>query len=52
MRVKFIGKDDPLALRNGKIYEVISVEKTWYRIVDETHEDYLYSPKLFEIVEE
>ena len=52
MKVKFIGKSDPLMLINGKIYDVISVEKDWYRIVDETEEDYLYPPELFEIVEE
>ncbi len=52
MKVKFTGKTDPLALINGKIYEVISVEKDWYRIVDETGEDYLYPPESFEIVEE
>lgn len=52
MKVKFIGEDDPLALLNNKIYNVISVEKGWYRIVDETEEDYLYPPEAFEIVEE
>jgi len=36
----------------GKIYEVISVEKDWYRIVDNSDEDYLYPPELFEVVEE
>lgn len=52
MKVRFIGKDDPLALRNGKVYDVISVDHSWYRIIDETKEDYLYPPQLFEIVEE
>lgn len=52
MKVRFIGKDDPLALRNGKVYDVISVDHRWYRIIDETKEDYLYPPQLFEIVEE
>ncbi|MGN0666468.1 MAG: hypothetical protein ACI4KF_08075 [Huintestinicola sp.] len=50
MKVKYIGKSDPLELLNGKIYNVISVEKGWYRIIDETEEDYLYPPELFEIV--
>lgn len=31
-----------------KIYEVISIERGWYRIVDESGEDYLYPPELFE----
>ena len=52
MKVKFIGENDPLALLNGKIYNVISIEKKWYRIIDETNDDYLYPPELFEIVEE
>lgn len=51
MKVKYIGKSDPLTLMNGKTYDVISVEQEWYRIVDETDEDYLYPPDGFEIVE-
>ena len=51
MKVKFIGKDDPLALRNGKVYDVMSIEIGMYRIFDETKDDYLYPPGLFEIVE-
>lgn len=35
----------------NKIYDVLSVEKGWYRIVDESEEDYLYPPEKFEIVE-
>lgn len=52
MKVKFIGKSDPLGLLNGKEYDVLSVEKGWYRIVDETNEDYLFPPELFEKVEQ
>ena len=51
MRVRYIGKSDPLELLNGKVYDVVSVEGDWYRIVDETGEDYLYPPQVFEIVE-
>lgn len=50
MKVKYIGKSDPLELINGKIYNVISIEKGWYRIIYETSEDYLYLPELFEII--
>ena len=41
-------------LIDGKIYEVLEVSKklNWYRIVDESGEDYLYPPQLFEIVED
>lgn len=48
MKVKYIGKSDPVYMIHGKIYQVISIEKGWYRIVDEEEEDYLYPPELFE----
>ena len=50
MKVKYIGKSD-ISLTKGKIYEVLSVEDTLYRIVDDTDEDYLFYPNEFEIVE-
>ena len=52
MKVKFIGENDPLALRYGKIYEAIVGQMGIYGIVDETGEEYGYLPELFEIVEE
>lgn len=51
MKVKYINKSD-VSLTNGKVYEVIAVERGWYRIVDDTDEDYLFSPEEFEVVEE
>lgn len=51
MKVRYLGESDPLQLMNGKVYEVLSIEKEWYRIIDETIDDYLYPPELFEIVE-
>lgn len=38
----------------GKEYSVIEVVPKWgwYRIIDESGEDYMYPPELFEIVEE
>lgn len=51
MKVRFKGESDPLVLMHDKIYDVISIECGWYRIVDETGEDYLYRPEGFEIVE-
>ena len=51
MKVRYIGKTDFLVLTHGKIYDVLSVEKEWYRIVDDSGEDYLYPPEKFEIVE-
>ena len=50
MKVKYIG-EDLVAMEKGKIYDVISVEKGYYRIMTEIHESYLFPPKLFEIVE-
>lgn len=54
MKVKYIGESDPLELLNGKIYDVIEIDEIsdWYRIVDETQDDYLFPPEDFEIVEQ
>ena len=52
IKVKYIGKTEFLMLTNGKIYEVMSIERKWYRIIDDSGEDYLYPPEQFEIVEE
>ena len=51
MKVKWKGKTDFLVLTHGKTYDVLSVEKGWYRIVDDSGEDYLYPPEQFEVVE-
>lgn len=47
MRKKFIGKTDAVSMINNKVYEVISIEQGWYRIVCEEGEDYLFPPELF-----
>lgn len=52
MIVKYIGEVDTLAFEKDKIYEVMSIEKGWYRIMTELDEDYLFPPRLFEVVEE
>ena len=53
MKVKYIGeKYLGRAFEKDKIYEVISIEKGWYRIMTELDEDYLFPPELFEIIEE
>lgn len=52
MKVKYTGESDPLSLMNDKVYEVLSIEYGYYRIVDETDDDYLYESELFEVVEE
>lgn len=58
MEVKYLGETGITTLIHGKIYEVIGIEKDWYRIIDEDEDDdsdipgYLYPPELFEIVDE
>lgn len=51
MLVKYIGKSDRLGCINGKIYEIMGEEKSSYRIVDETGEDYQYQKKNFIIAD-
>ena len=53
-RVKFVGELNTVveALVQNKVYDVISIEKGWYRIMTELNEDYLFPPELFDIVEE
>jgi hypothetical protein len=52
MKVKYIKDTISLCLTKDKIYNVLSTEKGWYRVVDDTGEDYLYPPENFEIVEQ
>ncbi|MDD6034395.1 MAG: hypothetical protein PUC47_13130 [Oscillospiraceae bacterium] len=49
MKVRYIGPD-LVALEKGREYNVISIEKGWYRIMTELDEDYLVPPEMFEIV--
>ena len=50
-KAELIADIDSPALIPGKIYEVMSVEKGWYRIMTEIHDDYLFPPKMFRVVE-
>lgn len=50
VRVRFLGESSPVTLLNGKVYDVLAIEAGFYRVFDETDEDYLYAPQLFEIV--
>ena len=52
MKVRWKGKTEFLVFTHDKVYEVLSIEKEWYRIVDDSGEDYLYPPEKFEIIEE
>lgn len=50
MKIKFIGESNPVYMINAKVYDVISIENGWYRIIDEEGVDYLYPPELFDVV--
>ena len=52
MKIKYIGAYNSPAIRRDKLYEVISVEKGWYRIMTELDDDYLVPPESFEVVEQ
>ncbi|WP_157784183.1 hypothetical protein [Treponema primitia] len=51
LKVRFLGKSTPMTLTHGRIYDVLDIERGWYRIIDETDEDYLYGKDCFEIIE-
>ena len=52
MKVRYIGSENS-ALVQGQIYDVMSIEKGWYRIMSEFYEDdYLFYPSCFEVIEE
>ena len=53
MKVRYLGESDSLELLNGKVYEVTKVvyDGSFYSVIDETGDDYLYPADQFEIVE-
>lgn len=51
MKIKYLGTIDTPALVSGKTYDVIAIEKGWYRILTELDEDYLFPPQYFEIID-
>ena len=51
MKVKYIGNQYVgTAFEANKVYEVLAVEKGWFRVMTELDEDYLFPPECFEIV--
>lgn len=52
MKVRYIAHLDDIDLTEGVTYKVYQSRKNWYRIVDDSDDDYLYPPDLFEIVED
>lgn len=52
MKIKYIGEKDLVALDRNKEYDVMSIEKGWFRIMTELDEDYLVHPSAFEVVDD
>lgn len=52
MKVKYVGEYYKVRFQKDKTYTVVGVEDGWYRIVDESDDDGLFSPSEFEIVEQ
>lgn len=50
MKIKYLRETEPFMLTEDKVYDVIAIEKGWYRIIDDTGDDYLYPPQLFEVI--
>jgi hypothetical protein len=48
--VEEFGQDQLAGLTLGKVYEVLAEEHGYYRIVDDTGEDYLYPKTMFEVL--
>ena len=48
MKLKYVGKSFGVdSLTNGKIYEATIEDEDYYRVIDDSGEDYLYSKKIF-----
>ena len=52
MKVKVNSNIDSLALAQGKVYDVLTIERGWFRIMTELDDDYLFPPEMFEVIEE
>lgn len=52
MKARYIGESDEFYCINGKVYEVVGETHGMWKVIDESGEDYLYSPEMFEKVEE
>lgn len=52
MRARYIGESDPMRFLRGKVYIVLGKEGPFWRITDETGEDYLYTLKNFVVLDD
>ena len=50
--IEFVGENNPhMDLTKGKRYNVLTVDRHgWYRIMDDSGEDYMYPPEMFTVV--
>jgi len=51
MKVRYHGRSSPIYFIDGQIYEVVGKQSDCWRVVDETGDDFLYDPDMFEVVE-
>ena len=51
MKGKYLGKTINLILTSGKEYKILSLEHGYYRVIDDSDEDYLYPAGWFEITD-
>lgn len=51
MKVAYIGPD-LVSVEKNKAYDVISIEKGWYRIMTELDESYLFPPEVLRVLNE
>ena len=52
MKVVYLGPTESHTLEHRRVYEVLSEEDGWYRIIDKSGEDYLYPKDEFIILED
>lgn len=46
----FLSKDNDIDLIPGKVYTVLQEDEHWYRVVDESGDDYRYPKDFFEVI--
>lgn len=52
VKVKYIGKDNPVKLRTGKVYDARVLKEGWFGVIDEMKDgEYAYPPEVFEVME-
>lgn len=54
MKAKYVGDEEDrfFGMIRNKVYEVLSIEYGFYRVIDESGEDYLYPEEVFEVVDD